>query len=368
VQVGLTVTLRCNLACDYCYVPHRPDQMSPETAAKAARLPLADGRFSLWGGEPLVDPSHLRTIVEAVRESYTGVRPLRFALTTNATLVDETIAAWCAREMSSVGVSIDGGDAAHDLHRHTASGAPSARAAWRGLELLLAAGAPVAVNQTLNPDTVDGVAEAVERLVDAGVRRISHGVNVRVPWPDEALARLRTQYELIAGRYGAWLARDGLVFAPFDDSIRSYIDSGTAKCGVACAGNRSVLVLPDGRLMPCDAFVGAADQDSWIIGDVDCGIVGLPAALEAPSHREAGGCGQCVMRERCMRSCHCRNLLGTGDPTRVPAAWCAYTRLAAEVADRVAGDLYASGSVAFMERFYGPSPSALGANITKQDV
>ncbi|HEY5506860.1 MAG TPA: radical SAM protein, partial [Coriobacteriia bacterium] len=357
VQVGLTVTLRCNLACDYCYVPQRADRMTPETAAKAATLPMADGRFALWGGEPLVDAPHLRSIVSAVRGAYRGVGPLRFALTTNGTMVDEESAAWCAQEMATVGVSIDGGDAAHDRHRRTASGAPSAETAWRGLRMLLAADADVVVNQTLNPDTVDDLAAGVERLVEAGVRRISHGMNMRVQWPEPALELLRAQYMVLGERYATWLERDGVIIAPFDDAIRSHIEGGTERRGIGCAGNDSVLVLPDGRLAPCDAFIGAVDPDAWVIGDVDRGAVRVPAVLEQATRREGGGCGACALRARCMRSCHCRNLLGTGDPSRVPAAWCAYTAMTTEVADRVAGELYAAGSAPFMERFYGPSPS-----------
>lgn len=362
MQVSLTVTLECNLACDYCYVPHRREHMTVGTAAMAARLDQADGRFAFWGGEPFVDPVHVRAIVDAVRGAYQGDGPLRFALTTNATLVDAEIAAWCARELTSVGVSVDGCEAAHDLHRRNLAGEPSAESAWRGLELLLAAGAPVIVNQTLNPDTVDTLAAGVQRLVNAGVRSISHGLNVRVPWSQEALEVLRRQYALIAKHYGDWLERDGVHFLPFDEAIRSHVSSGHECKNIPCAGHDSVLVLPDGQLMPCDAFIGA-DSGVWGVGDVDRGILQLPAVLGRPGCRDGGVCARCELRARCLRSCHCRNLLGTGDPSSVPESWCSYARMTAELADRVAVVLYAAGSAAFIERFYPMPPNAGGGAI-----
>lgn len=361
MQVGLTVTLECNLACDYCYVPQCRDSMTTQTAAKAARLDNVDGRFALWGGEPFVDPEHVKAIVGAVRGAYQGEGPLRFALTTNATLLDESIAAWCARELTSVAVSIDGCEAAHDLHRRSLSGEPSARSAWRGLELLLAAGAPVTVIQTLNPGTVDSLADAVQRLVDAGVRSISHGLNVRVRWSQEALDLLRGQYVLIAERYGDWLERDGVRFSPFDEAIRTYVNGGYERKNIPCAGHDSVLAMPDGRLMPCDAFIGA-DAEVWGVGDVDRGIVKLPAVLGRSGCREGGACVGCDLRARCLRSCQCRNLLGTGDPSSVPESWCSYARMTTQLADRVAGVLYASGSAAFMERFYSARPGSDGGD------
>ncbi len=350
MQLEIIVTTACNLACDYCYVRGLEEQdTSLEAVRRCLALPDFDGRISLFGGEPLLDFARLRGMVDFIR----AVRPdATFAITTNGTLIDNDIAAWCAEEMDAVCVSIDGCAETHDVHRVDPRGQGSAEKAWRGLERLVSAAAPVEVATTLNPDTAPRLADSVVALVDAGIRRVNHNFNARAVWPAEALSVLAAQYRELEVHYERWMHDlPAMEFVPFDNRIKSHVSEGATVC--ECAVQDSVLVMPDGRLVPCDAFV--VDVDRWCIGTVEEGLdeARRNPCLERAPARQDGRCAECPIATRCFRTCRCTNLLGSGSPHIVPDAYSEYMRLLTASADRVAARLYAEGSTNFLSRFYG---------------
>ncbi|GLY50576.1 FxsB family cyclophane-forming radical SAM/SPASM peptide maturase [Lentzea sp. NBRC 102530] len=149
----LKVQSRCNLNCDYCYVYHladsswrqQPNRMSERTVrAAAARIGehsalhgLEQVSISMHGGEPLLcGRDYLERFISIVREQLGDVR-VRFSLQTNGVLLDEETAAFLVREGVCVGVSLDGDEAANDLHRRFRNGRSSYRAASAGVRTML---------------------------------------------------------------------------------------------------------------------------------------------------------------------------------------------------------------------------------------
>ena len=133
---------RCNLACDYCYVYRHADQSwrdMPALMGEPTRRQLASriGEYAraaslnqvllvFHGGEPLL-AGHA-PIVETVEWVRSAVPPgtrVDASLQTNGLLLtDEALRSFGAHAVS-VSVSIDGPQAAHDLHRLTHQGASS---------------------------------------------------------------------------------------------------------------------------------------------------------------------------------------------------------------------------------------------------
>jgi uncharacterized protein len=173
-QVLLKVHSRCNLACSYCYVYNHVDQswrvrpraMSTETVDMAAarigeharthRLPTM--RVILHGGEPLLAGAALIDhAATAIRDAAAPHTEVDLRLTTNGILLNEEFLALFRRHRIRVGVSIDGGETAHDRERRFANGQGSYRQVSRGL-LMLA--------EERHRDSYAGVLCTVDRRTD----------------------------------------------------------------------------------------------------------------------------------------------------------------------------------------------------------
>ncbi|WTI82678.1 FxsB family radical SAM/SPASM domain protein [Streptomyces sp. NBC_00726] len=144
---------RCNLACRYCYLYEGPDRTwrdrpsaaSPavldRTAARIAEHAAAHGlggiALVLHGGEPLLaGPGRLAALADAVRERAPAGCAVHTTVQTNATLLTGPAVSTLARHGIRIGISLDGGLAAHNTLRTDHAGRPSWPAASRGARLL----------------------------------------------------------------------------------------------------------------------------------------------------------------------------------------------------------------------------------------
>ncbi|MFB6713049.1 MULTISPECIES: FxsB family cyclophane-forming radical SAM/SPASM peptide maturase [unclassified Streptomyces] len=144
---------RCNLACRYCYLYEGPDRTWRDRPAAAARAVLdraaeriaehaAAHRLSgaalvLHGGEPLLaGVDRLTALSDRVRDLVPAGCTVHATVQTNGTLLTDARVAALARHGIRVGISLDGGLAAHNTRRTDRAGRPSWPAASRGARLL----------------------------------------------------------------------------------------------------------------------------------------------------------------------------------------------------------------------------------------
>jgi uncharacterized protein len=135
----------CNINCDYCYLPNRTStrRMSMEVLGSAIEKTYASdlihGELTIiWhAGEPLAVPiSWYEEALATISRTAPGGAKIVHSIQSNGTLLNQ---AWCEfikRHDIRIGLSIDGPDFLHDLHRKTRRGDGSHRAAMRGLQLL----------------------------------------------------------------------------------------------------------------------------------------------------------------------------------------------------------------------------------------
>ncbi len=156
-QFVLKVHSRCNLACSYCYIyegqdgswRHRPARAGEETMrATAARIAehvaahrLRRIRIELHGGEPLLaGPEPPLAYARAVRAAVPAFCQVTATVQTNGTLLTEPTLDRLAAAGVRVGLSLDGGLAAHNDRRTDHAGRPAWPAARRAARLLAARG------------------------------------------------------------------------------------------------------------------------------------------------------------------------------------------------------------------------------------
>jgi uncharacterized protein len=152
-QFILKVHSRCDLACDHCYVYEHADQswrerptvIQPDVVEQAGariaeharqhHLPLV--HVVLHGGEPLLAGAQwLSRIARSLRAAIEPSCALDLRIHTNGVRLNEKFLEVFLAERIKVGVSLDGDQAANDLHRRYADGRSSHALAVRGIDLL----------------------------------------------------------------------------------------------------------------------------------------------------------------------------------------------------------------------------------------
>ncbi|MGD1713033.1 cyclophane-forming radical SAM/SPASM peptide maturase GrrM/OscB [Dapis sp. BLCC M172] len=147
--VVIQPTSFCNLDCDYCYLPHRQlknrlplDLIEPIFQRIYTSNFLGCDFTVCWhAGEPLAVPisfyeSAFEIINQADKKYNTQPCQTWHSFQTNATLINQT---WCdffKQHPVHVGVSIDGPDFIHNIHRKTRTGLGSHASTMRGISYL----------------------------------------------------------------------------------------------------------------------------------------------------------------------------------------------------------------------------------------
>ncbi len=217
LEVVLKISERCNIDCTYCYMfnlgnedyKNRPPYMSEQTVMAVARF-LATGARALGidtiviilhGGEPLMmKKERFEALCCQLRDEISPFAKVRFALQTNAMLVDFEWIRIFARQKIDVGVSIDGPERVHNEFRMDRAGSSTFEKTVDGIRLLQAAArsdiiSPPGALAVINPSY--GPVEVYEYLVrDLGLKK----VDFLLP-----IVRHDTSVEVEMGRYTNYL-------------------------------------------------------------------------------------------------------------------------------------------------------------------
>ena len=156
-------TKTCNLECVHCYADAEIRRFAGELTTEEAQRMIEDlasintPALLISGGEPLV-----RADILDLAE-YATALGVRVTFSTNGTLIDEKKAERLAKiGVTYVGISIDGGEARHDLFRGKAG---AFQGAIRGIRNCRAAGIRVGVRFTVTQENL-GELEEIFRVVE----------------------------------------------------------------------------------------------------------------------------------------------------------------------------------------------------------
>lgn len=134
-RITLQVTQNCNFRCAYCSYTnplegkqrlHNSKTMSLETAQKALRFLFRHSANSdsinvgFYGGEPFLNFGLIKEMVSYAKELFL-FRPLTFSITTNGSVFNDEIAAFCMENPIDLKISLDGNRETHDRNRKLAS-------------------------------------------------------------------------------------------------------------------------------------------------------------------------------------------------------------------------------------------------------
>ena len=363
----LKVHSRCDLSCDYCYMYQTADQswrfqpkrMSPAVAGQvAARVAeharahqLDEVSVVLHGGEPLLaGPGLISHVVTAVRGAAGPGTAVQASVQTNGAGLDEEYLKLFGRLGVRVGVSLDGGQAAQDLHRRYASGRGSYTAVAAGLRLLagerfrhLFSGLLCVIDVENDP------LDAYRGLLEFGPPRVDfllpHGTWDSPP-PRRGGGDAGTPYaDWLITIFDHWYDKPGTRVRLFDDIIRLLLGRPCRSESVGLAPAQFVVIETDGAIEQVDslkaAFQGAAGTGLNVAQHTFDAALRLPQVAAQQLGRDAlcAKCRACPVWRVCGGGQYAhRHQAGTGFAN--PSVYCPdLLRLIGHVRDRVLADI-----------------------------
>ena len=181
LRVVVMPTLQCNLRCHYCYEMVRQfghATMSEELALKLIsfvnqkmdQIDCISLVFSLFGGEPLMNPRICDLLLEAMHSACQRRNiPYHFPLTTNGYLISDLREHPVLRLATSVHLTLDGDKSQHDQTRISASGTPSYDKILEGIQFLVNQGTRTIIRIHFNHLSQKGLIRILDDLQQIGV-------------------------------------------------------------------------------------------------------------------------------------------------------------------------------------------------------
>ncbi len=352
----LHVTDACNLGCRYCYYCNDnsaklpKEKMSIEVAEKAIDF-LLDHSGNLqeviivfFGGEPLLNFDLITTVVASARKKAAKRgKKVDFALTTNATLLNDETVAYLIENDIGVTISIDGNEVEHDRYRRYISGAPSYQSILPGLKKLLHGKSkkPVVARVTV-AGAATNISERLDHLLSLGFSEVGFApVTTNDPnyqLDEKEMQHLLDQFKALTEKF-IHSAKKG-AFYGFTNIVDNLVvlHEGERKDYPCGAGLGLFSVDPKGRLYPCQRLTG---ERLSLMGDIFKGFNRsvLDRFRKTSILDEKEECSDCWVRKICAGGCYHEALVREGSLRRPNIHYCqwikAWVQLGLEVYGRL---------------------------------
>lgn len=330
--IVLNVNTGCNLSCTYCYkedltTPSKGEKMQFDTAKASFDLLLhqakdrAQVNVVFFGGEPLSNYPLIQQVVEygELRAKEEG-KAVEFSLTTNGTLLTESIVDWLDLHKVAVTVSMDGPKALHDKNRITVGGQGTYEVVARKVKMLLERykAKPVGVRVTLTRGVTDviGIHEHLKNnlgFAEVGFGPVTSGGVSAFNLDSVSLKQVFDDMKVLGRKYVEAACRNENIGFSNMHQLLVDISQGTKKAVPCGAGLGLLAVDKKGDLHLCHRFVGSNEPT---YGNVTQGIdtPKLASFITKAQDRSQFGCNTCRIRSICAGGCYHESYARQGDP------------------------------------------------------
>ena len=269
----LVVNNQCNLCCEYCFANKgmydKPDQiMSFCTARKAIDLLIEsamkssknDITISFFGGEPLLNIELIKKCVKYIKK-FKDIN-CNYMITTNGTLLNQSIVDFLQKNNFDIMISIDGNKATHDFYRKFYSGKGSYEKVIKGISLFEnknSLNARITINNN-NPQ----IHSYIDDILKLGIKRITFAVDYNIS-NDAFLIFIDSLKKLINKYYIDIVSGNFYEITNFSSIITSIV-LHQRKLAFCNAGISYLTVSADGKFYRCPRFVG---KEEFSLGTVE---------------------------------------------------------------------------------------------------
>ena len=335
ISFWIHINNNCNLACEYCFVRHTREAMSPDTIdetvsriGSTARLHgLERITLKFAGGEPTLAMPLVEHFYDAtVRELEGTPTQVTPALLTNGTCISKRVLSFVERTKASFNVSLDGYGDFHDVYRifrHSYNNGTKPRGSWaiieRNIDELIRQGIVPNINATISEKTCESTADLVRWVFGKGMNhcRLSVVRNAESSWEGgegrlEVYRRVSRKFEESFERAFQVLESPEFILALPEALPIAELSFDEPAPGMACGiGCNHVVVRHDGRVASCPMTV---NEEAFDVGD-DLFEAVHASFTQSPLDRSDGGvCTSCPWFNVCAGDCPVTNLRIQGHP------------------------------------------------------
>jgi uncharacterized protein len=319
--ICLNIAHDCNLRCAYCFANkdgYNQDRqlMSTETAERSIDFLIENSKdqkdleVSFFGGEPLLNiPVMYHTVKYGEEQAAKHGKSIRFHITTNGTLLTPNMIRYLIEKNFSMILSLDGPKEVQDRMRCFLDGKGSYDIVVKNLKSVLLeenAFRGFTVRSTFTSRNLD-IENLMMHLADIGCSNMSVEpafIDIEdLDISEDEMDKLLHHYDILADQYLNEMI-NGRYFSFFH--LKQMMDichrrtPRLTQCGASVG---LVGIGADGRIYPCQNFVGKAE---YVMGDVYTGITNtsIKATFSNAHVRNKSKCMSCWARYICGGGCH----------------------------------------------------------------
>jgi len=355
MKLTLHLTDKCNLNCDYCFVPRSDKVMSFETAKAAVDFACRNSKATgllFYGGEPLLEKQLIYDIVE-----YTQFIKLKtrhdfiYKITTNGTLLDEDFLKMSQKVSLTVGFSHDG--PFQDRFRFLNEGGVTFSILEEKIDLLLKYQPYAVAMSVIDPSYAHNIMEVINFLFGKGFKYLHFSLNysTAAPWTESHLEILKEQYKKIGQLYMDLKRKEHKFYiSMFDMKILSLIKGKQYSIDRMKLARNQPSVAPDGKMYFSSKYI---DNPYFEIGDVFNGIdTKKQDKIFADGAKPSEVCQGCAILHRCNYAYDSLVAIKNEIKVKVPPMQCANEQIITPIADNVAKTLFDEENAMFMHKHY----------------
>ena len=322
MRVALNLTHRCNLSCDYCYSGESiKDDMTFETATRAINFALAAINpdqildIGFFGGEPFICFKMMKDITTYLREETQKANiPYQINITSNGTIINQSILDFLYKEQVNLTISIDGPENVHNLNRCFKNGRGSFQSISKNILKFKEHLDFIQVNAVYGPDTLVSLPDTLTFFLDNDLSVIHLNPNITSQWTKEVYANLSEIYMQIGEIYiESFLQGREISVNLIDSKCVIFLKGGYSADDYCGMGETEWGFAPGGNIYPCERLVGEDINSPHCLGNVHVGLDKKRqcALIEARGNRNPE-CETCKINKYCMNWCGCTNYHMTG--------------------------------------------------------
>ena len=327
----------CNLRCSYCYylsrkelypteaLPRMKEELLEEYIRQHIDATTDETVFFSWhGGEPtLAGLAFYRKAVDLQKRMLPQGKRLLNGIQTNGTLLDEEWCQFLARENFLAGISIDGPEELHDLHRKDRHGNGTFNEVLRGYQLLRQYGVTTEILCVVNAFNAGYPLETYRFFKALGARYITFLPLVErepglpggvTPSTVPAVAFGR----FLATIFDEWAEHDigTVTIQTFEEALCTAFDQEHTLCIFKAECGGVPVVEHNGDVYSCDHYVDPAHR----LGNLR--EHSLSHYLDSPRQKAFGAakkttlpryCRECPVLEMCHGECPRNRFITTPD-------------------------------------------------------
>jgi len=310
--------------------------------------------FCYFGGEPMMCFDLIQDITNYIHLKQAGdQRQVRISITSNGTILSQTILDFLQSEKIDLCISLDGPAHIHDKNRRYPNGKGSFSCVEKNLRKYLMQLDSVQVNSVYSPDTVAYLPDTVDYLIQLGVPVIHLNPDICATWTKQSILDFRKALTRISTLYiGCYQRGREIAINLLDSKMILFLKGGYAaedKCGM---GETEWGFAPSGNVYPCERFIGDDRKTDMCIGNIHTGLDQRRRCLilaQRGNRNEA--CVSCDLKEYCMNWCGCTNHYMTGHSDLASPVMCAMEKTVIQTSRNVFLTLHEQENASFVDHF-----------------